>query len=94
MGTFVGFVYGSRFLISGTLWEPIVLHIVNNLVSSLMPIQANLELTDPWIFLPCKNFYNEYFLIRFFQCYKQLLSIQYFYIFVRRILMVLFKNQS
>ena len=48
MGVLVGSFYTVHFLASGTLWEGIGLHLVNNLLSSLLVRSENLEDLLQW----------------------------------------------
>ncbi len=49
LGMMIGLFYSMRFLLSATIIEPILLHACNNLYSSFLPVETNVDLTD-WLF--------------------------------------------
>jgi len=48
----VGVFYCLRFLVTGTLWESIVLHFINNATSSFLPTGPDFDFSNPKIGLP------------------------------------------
>lgn len=52
LGSMIGLFYSVRFLGSGTIWEPIWLHVFNNVCSSFLPLSTNMDVTDPLIGVP------------------------------------------
>lgn len=52
LGFLIGMFYSLRRLSCGTLWEPLAMHVVNNLFSSFLPVGASLDLWDPMLGVP------------------------------------------
>jgi len=48
----VGIFYCLRFLVTGTLWESILLHMANNITSSFLPQNEDFDMVNPKIGLP------------------------------------------
>ena len=52
LGALLGCFYSLRFALTDTLWQSVVMHAANNLYSSFVPLDAQLDLTSPLIALP------------------------------------------
>jgi membrane protease YdiL (CAAX protease family) len=52
LGILLGAFYSLRFVLSGTLWQSIVMHATNNFYSSFVPLDLQLDLTNPLIAIP------------------------------------------
>jgi membrane protease YdiL (CAAX protease family) len=52
MGTLAGTVYSLRFVLTESLWEPVILHTVNNVCSSCLPMRVDFDLNDLCQVLP------------------------------------------
>ena len=52
LGVLLGAFYSLRFALSGTLWQSVIMHAVNNFYSSFVPLDIQLDLTNPLIGIP------------------------------------------
>jgi len=67
----VGVFYCLRFLVTGTLWESILLHTVNNITSSFLPQGGEFDVVNPKIGLPMTCTLMLYAIMAY-QSYQQL----------------------
>ena len=53
LGFEIGCFFSLRFLITRSIWEPLVLHIANNMLAGFLPVRESLVLQEPAVIITC-----------------------------------------
>jgi membrane protease YdiL (CAAX protease family) len=73
LGFLIGMTYSFRFVLNSSIREGVILHIMNNLFSSFLPVEMHISLSDPLILLPLLQTIVVYSLINY-RLYNTLMS--------------------